>query len=77
MLTGGGDIVEATSIIVNENGDLILTGSNTIVDKTPGTATVSRKMETVSGKMEDFSRSIDVSTTASSLLNEGCFRAGE
>ena len=64
LLTGGGDIVEATSIMVNENGDVVLTGSNTIVDQTPGTATVSRKME-------GFSRSIDVSTTASSLLDEG------
>ena len=69
LLTGGGDIVEATSIIVNENGDVVLTGSNTIVDQTPGTATVSRKME-------DFSRSIDVSTTASSLVDEGGVGAG-
>ena len=69
LLTGGGDIVEATSIMVNENGDVVLTGSNTIVDQTPGTATVSRKME-------DFSRSIDVSTTASSLVDEGGVGAG-
>ena len=69
LLTGGGDIVEATSVIVNENGDVVLTGSNTIVDQTPGTATVSRKME-------DFSRSIDVSTTASSLLDEGGVGSG-
>ncbi|ABG50018.1 filamentous haemagglutinin family outer membrane protein [Trichodesmium erythraeum IMS101] len=57
LLAGGGDIVEATSVVVKENGDVVLNGSNTMVAETPGTATISGK--------------IDVSTTATSLKEKG------
>ncbi|MDE5095076.1 MAG: filamentous hemagglutinin N-terminal domain-containing protein, partial [Trichodesmium sp. St11_bin5] len=62
LLAGGGDVVEATSVIVKENGDVVLTGSNTMVAETPGTATISGK--------------INVSTTASSLQDEGGVGSG-
>ncbi|MEM1170940.1 MAG: proprotein convertase P-domain-containing protein, partial [Cyanobacteria bacterium P01_H01_bin.35] len=57
LLTGG-EIAQATSVIVNANGDVVLTDSNTIVADLPGTA--------IAGG------NIDVSTTfASTLSNTG------
>ncbi len=40
LLTGG-EIAQATSVIVNENGQIVLTDSNTLVADTPGTAITS------------------------------------
>ncbi|MDJ0553700.1 MAG: CHAT domain-containing protein [Microcoleaceae cyanobacterium MO_207.B10] len=40
LLTGG-EIKHASNVIVNTNGDVVLTDSNTIVDNTPGTAITS------------------------------------
>ncbi|WP_143438432.1 filamentous hemagglutinin N-terminal domain-containing protein, partial [Hydrocoleum sp. CS-953] len=40
LLTGG-EIIQATSVTVNENGDVVLTDSNTVVADLPGTAITS------------------------------------
>ncbi|OZH55866.1 hypothetical protein AFK68_01830, partial [Hydrocoleum sp. CS-953] len=56
LLTGG-EIAQATSVIVNANGDVVLTDSNTLVADTPGDAIVSGN--------------IDVSTTSLSQQQGG------
>ncbi|MGD1701597.1 filamentous hemagglutinin N-terminal domain-containing protein [Dapis sp. BLCC M229] len=44
LLTGG-ETTHATSVIVNENGQIVLTDSNTLVADTPGTAITSGKID--------------------------------
>ncbi|MGD1808771.1 proprotein convertase P-domain-containing protein, partial [Dapis sp. BLCC M126] len=57
LLTGG-EIIQATSVIVNENGDVVLTDSNTVVADLPGTAITSGVID-VSGT-EDLGGQVNV-----------------
>nr|MDJ0555632.1 filamentous hemagglutinin N-terminal domain-containing protein [Microcoleaceae cyanobacterium MO_207.B10] len=44
LLTGG-EIIQATSVTVNENGDVVLKNSNTLVADTPGTTITSGQID--------------------------------
>ena len=61
-LTGQVEGQEATSMRVDDNGNVVLIDSNTIINETSGTATISGN--------------IDVSTTATSLEGKGGIGAG-
>ncbi len=49
LLTGG-EIIQATSVIVNENSDVVLTDSNTVVADIPGTAIASGDIDVSSAE---------------------------
>ncbi|NEN88421.1 MAG: filamentous hemagglutinin N-terminal domain-containing protein, partial [Okeania sp. SIO3H1] len=57
LLTGG-EIIQATSVTVNENGDVVLTDSNTVVADEPGTAIASGGID-VSGS-EDVGGQVNI-----------------